>query len=67
MVLVLITAIFGYLALGAVVAVPMALRGVNRLDAAAAAGSWGFRLLVFPGVMVLWPLVLRRWVAGGQA
>ena len=64
---VLSTVIFGYLAIGAIIAVPMAIRGINRFDDAAAAGSWGFRVLVFPGVMVLWPLVLRRWMAGGTA
>lgn len=60
-----IAAIFVYGALGMVVAVPMVLRGVNRLDPAAAEGTWGFRLLALPGVMALWPLVLARWWKAG--
>jgi len=27
--------------------------------------TWGARVLLLPGAAVLWPLVLRRWLAGG--
>ncbi|UYV11442.1 MAG: hypothetical protein NCW75_09025 [Phycisphaera sp.] len=63
----IIAAIFAYGALGTLVAIPMVLRGVNRLDPAAADGTWGFRLLAIPGVMVLWPLVLIRWAKAGRS
>lgn len=63
----IIAAIFVYGALGVFVAVPMVLRGVNRLDPAAADGTLGFRLLAIPGIMVLWPLVLFRWVKAGRS
>ena len=53
-----------YLACGLVFAVPFALIGVRRIDPHAANGSWGFRLLIIPGVMALWPILLRRWVTG---
>ena len=26
--------------------------------------SWGFRLLVIPGALAFWPLLLRRWATG---
>ena len=35
-------------------------RGLRRLDAAAGAGPWGFRVLVSPGLVALWPWLLRR-------
>ncbi|MGH9464502.1 MAG: hypothetical protein ACRD0X_02575 [Thermoanaerobaculia bacterium] len=61
----LVTSLAVYLTLGLVVAVPFVVRGVGRVDRAAAAGTWGFRLLILPGATALWPLVLRRWLRGG--
>ena len=56
--LVLISA--GYLAVGALFAVPFAARWAGRLDPAAQGGSWGFRLLILPGATLLWPLLMVR-------
>ena len=53
-----------YLACGFVFAVPFVLLGVKKIDPHAAHGSWGFRLLIFPGTMAFWPLLLRRWMKG---
>ncbi len=53
-----------YLAGGFLFAVPFIWFGVKRMDPAAAHGSWGFRLLILPGTMVFWPLLLRRWMKG---
>jgi hypothetical protein len=53
-----------YLACGFVFAVPFVLLGVKKIDPHATRGSWGFRLLIIPGTMALWPLLLRRWVKG---
>ena len=53
-----------YLACGLVFAIPFALVGVKKIDPHAAHGSWGFRLLVIPGTMAFWPLLLHRWLAG---
>jgi len=53
-----------YLACGLVFAIPFTLVGVKKIDPHAVHGSWGFRLLVIPGTMAFWPLLLRRWVTG---
>jgi len=53
-----------YLACGLVFAVPFALFGAEKIDPHAAHGSWGFRLLIIPGIMAFWPLLLRRWMKG---
>lgn len=53
-----------YLVCGLVFAVPFVLLGVKRIDPHAAQGSWGFQLVIFPGVMAFWPLLLRRWAKG---
>ena len=53
-----------YLACGLVFAIPFALIGLKRIDPHAAHGSWGFRLLIVPGTMAFWPLLLHRWMTG---
>jgi hypothetical protein len=53
-----------YLGCGFLFAIPFALVGVKKIDPHAVHGSWGFRLLIIPGTMVFWPLLLRRWVGG---
>lgn len=51
-----------YLLIGVCFAVPFAARWVNRLDEVAAHGTPGFRGLVVPGAVLLWPLLLFRLV-----
>ena len=53
-----------YAACGLVFAIAFALFGAKRIDPHAAHGSWGFRLLIIPGAMALWPLLLKRWMNG---
>ena len=56
-----------YLAIGVGVGIPFVFRGVNQIDPAAKEGTWGFRLLILPGSVALWPLILGRWrAASGQ-
>ena len=45
---------------GAVVAVLFLLIGIDRVDEDAR-GSYSFRPLLIPGILLLWPLVLWRW------
>ena len=53
-----------YLACGLVMAIPFVFVGVARIDPHAVRGSWGFRLLIIPGTMAFWPLLLKRWICG---
>jgi len=53
-----------YVAAGVLFAMPFVLRGVNRIDPVAGQSSRGFRLIILPGVVALWPLLLRRWLRG---
>lgn len=50
--------IYGWIGLG--VAALFLSVGVGRVDPSAR-GSYGFRVLAIPGVVVLWPVVLIRW------
>jgi hypothetical protein len=59
------TLVFGaqiYGAIGAGIALLFLVFGIDRIDPAAR-GSYSFRLLLVPGIVVLWPLVLMRWIA----
>jgi hypothetical protein len=51
---------------GLAVAIAFLLVGIDRIDPAAR-GAWAFRPLLVPGIVLLWPLVLARWVAAGRA
>ncbi len=46
---------------GTVVAALFIAIGIGRVDENAA-GSYTFRVLLIPGVILIWPLVLWRWV-----
>jgi hypothetical protein len=56
----------GYLLAGGVFAVPFTLRWAGRLDPVAARATGGFRLLMIPGVILLWPLLLIRLLRGDR-
>lgn len=55
-----------YAAAGAVFAVAFLLLGITRIDNGAKGAGLGFRLLLIPGLIALWPLMLIRWLSGGQ-
>lgn len=55
-----------YLALGIAVALPFLILGVGRVDPAAKGAPLAFRVLVFPGVVALWPYLLRLWIRSGR-
>jgi hypothetical protein len=42
-------------------------RGIRKLDAGAASATWGARLLWAPGLVLLWPFLIRRgWQGNGH-
>jgi len=51
-----------YLWTGVLFALAFVAIGITRLDPAAKGSSWGFRLLIVPGAVALWPWLLARWV-----
>lgn len=52
----------GYLAVGAVFGLAFVARGVSRIDPAALGMPLAARVLIFPGVAALWPLMLVKWL-----
>ncbi len=55
-----------YAAVGAVFALVFLLLGLNRIDHGAKGAGLGFRMMILPGLIALWPLMLIRWLSGGQ-
>lgn len=52
-----------YACLGFCVAVVFVSIRSGRFDPAAASGTWGFRLLIIPGIVALWPVILAKVLA----
>lgn len=63
----LIRLLGGYIGIGVLFALYFVLRGVNRIDPNAVDGTWGFRILIFPGAIAFWPLLVKRLVFGQPA
>lgn len=60
------TALLAYLAAGLLFAVPFAFLWAGRVDPTARGGTLGFRLVIVPGVIALWPILLRRLLTGRE-
>ena len=53
-----------YLAVGLAFAAVFVLYLAPRVDPSVPGSSWGFRLIIIPGVTLLWPLLVIRVVRG---
>ena len=51
----------GYLGVGVLVAIALHARGLAAMDPTVRGAAFGFRILVTPGLVALWPLLLHRW------
>ncbi len=60
----LATALLVYMALGILFAIPFLLRGLRRIDPPTEGSTRGFKLIILPGVIALWPLLAWRWQRG---
>jgi hypothetical protein len=62
----MVIALYAYAAIGFLFALAFVTVGVKRIDSQAVGSSLGFRLLIFPGSVAFWPMLLRRWLAGNH-
>ncbi len=51
-----------YLAIGILFAIPFVIKGVHKVDEGAHGAGIGFRIIIIPGTMVFWPLLLKKWL-----
>ncbi len=63
----LIVCVRAYLAAGALFAIGFVTLGLERIDPSASHSTYGFRIVIIPGVVVLWPLLLLRIMKGRSA
>jgi hypothetical protein len=63
----LVNVLTAYGILGIWFAIMFVTKGIGRVDLVAKGSKAGFRLIVFPGVAALWPLLLARWIREGRS
>jgi hypothetical protein len=68
MILGIILSIVGlYLLFGFLFAIPFVIKGVTVIDPDGAHGTtWGFRLVIIPGTIVFWPVLLKKWLRANK-
>jgi hypothetical protein len=59
-VLLIIAAI--YLGLGVLFVIPFLMKWLNKIDEGAHSSTIGFKIIIIPGVIVLWPVLLSKWM-----
>jgi len=59
---IIVDCVTAWLAIGIIVGVAFLFLGIGRIDPAAR-GSYAFRPLLLPGLVLLWPFVALRWYA----
>ena len=60
----IVTLVTMYIACGLLFACAFLAVGMRRLDPATEGSGYGFRALILPGTVALWPLLALRWVRG---
>jgi len=53
-----------YVVLGTLIALVVLLDGFTRIDPSVRDAPRGFKALIFPGMVALWPLMAARWIRG---
>ncbi len=51
-----------YLMLGVLFVIPFLLKGLTKVDEGAHGGTIGFKIIIVPGVIVFWPVLLKKWM-----
>jgi hypothetical protein len=50
-----------YLLLGVLFVLPFLTKGLTKVDEGAHGGTIGFKIIIVPGVIVFWPMLLNKW------
>jgi len=51
-----------YLLAGSLFAIFFLSKGLEKMDTSAHGSGLGFRLIILPGTIVLWPVLLKKWM-----
>ena len=55
-----------YLALGVLFVIPFLMKGLTKVDEGAHGSTMGFKIIIIPGVIVFWPVLLSKWMKGNM-
>jgi hypothetical protein len=56
-----------YILAGFLFAVVFLFKGIEKVDVSAHGATWGFKLIIIPGVVALWPVLLNKWIKSKTA
>ena len=59
---IIIFVVGAYLLCGVLFAIPFVIKGVSAIDEGAQGTKLGFRIIILPGSIVFWPLLLSKWI-----
>jgi hypothetical protein len=51
-----------YLVIGVLFVVPFLMKGITKVDDGAHGATIGFKIVIIPGVIVFWPVLLNKWM-----
>jgi len=51
-----------YLLGGVLFVIPFLMKGLNKVDEGANGSTIGFKIIIIPGVIVFWPVLLSKWM-----
>ena len=51
-----------YLVIGVLFVIPFLMKGLNKVDEATHGSTIGFKIIIVPGVIVFWPVLLSKWM-----
>jgi hypothetical protein len=49
-----------YMLAGSLFAIFFLSKGIGKVDITARGSGWGFRLMILPGTIVFWPVLLKK-------
>ena len=55
-----------YPVLGVLFVFPFLVKGLTKVDKGAHGGTIGFKIIIVPGVIVFWPVLLSKWVKANR-
>ena len=59
--MVIIYLALGYLIGGLIFSIPFLFRWIKAIDEGAHESRWTFKLIILPGCIIFWPLLLRKY------
>ena len=63
---IILTIVVVYLALGVLFLIPFLIKGISKVDEGAHGSTIGFKIIIIPGVIVFWLVLLRKWMKANR-